>query len=511
MTTSLETQKFRIPKSVLKAGAVALAVMVPTSAGLAQSDGTMALGQVSFDTMCSTQATADFERGLILLHHMMYNQAEQVYSQAGLAEPDCAILHWGSAMTYFHPMWPGVPSKEAMEMGRDAVARMNEADGSNARIAGYLDTVSAFYNPDLKGYGDRLAAWADAQDTLFKAQPDDIDAGAFYALSQLSTAPRGDKTVAVQRNVGALLEGLHDKAPLHPGVYHYAIHAYDNPPLAHLGARFAQGYGQIAPDVPHALHMPSHIFVRLGKWEDTVAWNIRSGDAALAQPLGDTTTSHYAHAQDYRIYAHLQLGDFSAAQEQLDTFLGQSKLQVNFGSAYALAASPVRLALEQENWREAANLSVQPHAAFPSEKFLQGQSIIWFGKGLGAARSGNNEGANTALTALADIQQGLVTAKLGYWAQLAKAQSLVIRGWVALNEGHGDQAISLLGEAADIEDGAGKSPVTPGHVLPARELLGDALALLGRTDAAISAYETVLKLSPNRRRSVTALHALATN
>lgn len=511
MTKNSNIQKKRSPKSVLKAGTIALAAFAPFAVTHAQSADVMALGQVSFESMCSAQTNIDFERGLTLLHHMMYKQAEQVFGDAALAEPDCAILHWGTAMTYFHPMWPGAPSNETMDLGREAVARMNAADGSDPRIAGYMTSVSAFYNPELQGYRERLGAWAAAQKVQFNADPGDVDASAFYALSQLATAPRGDKTFAVQREMGALLESLHDKAPLHPGVFHYAIHAYDNPPLATRGARFAEGYGDIAPDVPHALHMPSHIFVRLGNWEETVAWNIRSGDAALVQPVGDAASSHYAHAIDYRIYAHLQLGENEMAQAQLNTFLGQSKFQVNFGSAYALAASPVRMALELENWRGAANLSIQPHAAFPSDKFLQGQSIIWFGKGLGAARSGDNGAAEAAISAIDALQQGLTEAKLGYWAQLANAQSLVVQGWVALNNGQADQAISLLSQAADIEDGAGKSPVTPGHVLPSRELLGDALAQLGRNDEAAAAYQAVLKLAPNRRRSQNALNALASS
>lgn len=486
-------------------------MVVSSSMSLAQSNPPQALGEINFETGCSAPADTVFEEGLILLHHMMYQQAQQVFSDAAQDNPDCAMLHWGIAMSLFHPMWPGQPSQENIERGQNAVNAMQAADLSDPRIQAYHSTVEAFYGEPDAGYRDRLSTWASAIQSLHDSWPEDIDGAAFYALAQLATAPRGDKTMTTQKQAGALLEQLHETAPQHPGVYHYAIHAYDNPLLSELGMRFAQGYGEISPDVPHALHMPSHIFVRLGMWDDVIDWNIRSAKAALAQPVGDTVSSHYAHAMDYRIYAHIQRGEFELAEDLVEEFLAQPKLQNNFGSIYAIAAAPARVLLEQDRWEEAAALPLQPHPSLKLDEVRQGLAIVLFAKAIGAARSDNTLVLNTSQAGLADIQDGLAQDGIGYWAQIARAQFLAADAWKFYNAGDTDLAITTLTEAADLEDAVGKSPVTPGHVLPIRELLGDMFAELGQKDNAISAYESVLKLAPNRRRSQEAIRQLNAN
>lgn len=463
------------------------------------------LGNVDFKTSCAPEANAAFNRGLGLLHHMMYFQADAHFSKAAEKSPNCAMLQWGIAMSKFHPLWPGKPSDAAIAAGKEAADRMNALPEEPGVEAAFRQAVSAFYEGEGMGYRDRVKAWAVAQGKVHDQFPDHVDATAFKALALLASAPRGDKTYANQREAGALMVALNDRTELHPGVYHYAIHAYDNPMLYEKGLPFAEEYGLIAPDMAHALHMPSHIFVRAGVWDQVIAWNEKSANAALEAPLGDLISSHYAHAMDYLIYAHLQRGDFDTAGRLLAEFEERSNHQSNFGSAYALAASPVRAALEQSQWAKLATMTADMHTSISWEKFPQTVSIRWFAIGLGAARSGDLERAGAALEELTAIRTRLKEAKIGYWLKLTEVQMLTIKAWMEHARGNAAMAISLLTKAADMEDAAGKSPVTPGHVLPARELLGDLLADLGETETAGTAYRATLALAPNRLRSRQAL------
>ena len=398
-----------------------------------------------------------------------------------------------------------MPSAEVIASGSAAVELLNEAPVGSGIEQAFAAAATAFYAGEDTGYRDRIAAWASAQKAAFEQYPEDQDAIAFYALSLLATAPRGDKSMKNQREAGALLEALNEKSDLHPGVYHYLIHAYDNPVLYERALPIAAEYGKIAPDVAHSLHMPSHIFVRAGYWDEVIEWNIRSAKAARAHPLGELLSSHYAHAMDYMIYGHLQRAEYAKAEELLAEFTGALNQQSNFGSAYALAASPVRVALEQEQWEILAGMSGDMHPAIAWERFPQAIAMRWFAIGLGAARSGDVDKASEALLQLADLRPPLEASKQVYWLKLLDAQMLSVEAWMEKNSGNSALAISLQSEAADIEDAVGKSPVTPGHVLPARELLGDLLAELGRTDEANQAYEDTLAQAPNRLRSLQAL------
>jgi tetratricopeptide (TPR) repeat protein len=436
---------------------------------------------------------------------MMYVQAEARFNEGIEQDDNCAMLHWGVAMANFHPLWPGQPSPDEAKHGTAAANKLAGMTNLSAPERGLVDAILAFYTPAEASYRERVAYWADAMHTSYGASQNDLDTAAFYALSLLATAPRGDKSMEQTKSAGTLLEKLHDQAPHHPGVVHYAIHAYDNPLLAEKGLRFARMYDQIAPSVPHALHMPSHIFVRLGYWDEAIEWNRRSADAAMAQSHGDFVSGHFSHAMDYGIYAHLQTGDFKKAQESLEEFLAITNLQPNFGSAYALAASPARVLLEQGKWSEAAVLSDTLHPSVPWDKFPQCVSMNAFARGIGAIRSGDIKSASIELKKLADLRAILDAKGLDYWRTLTEAQALSIEAWREFSLGNKELAVTLQAKAADMEDSVGKSPVTPGHVLPARELLGDLLAEMGDEVNARIAYETTLSLSPNRRRSVLAL------
>lgn len=463
------------------------------------------LGEVSFETSCNEEAQPLFETGLLLLHHMMYRQSAHAFETAAEADAQCAMAQWGIAMTKFHPLWPGGPTPEETRDGLAAIERLLEMSPGSPREAAYIDAVKAFYDADEATFRERLAAWAHKQRQLDEAFPDDLDAMAFDALAQMTVAPRGPDAVPELSDAGARMDALRQKAPLHPAGYHYAIHAYDHPALADRALETARGYDKIAPEVPHALHMPSHIFTRLGLWEESAAWNARSAAAVLSQAGEDVIVDHYPHAIDYAVYAHLQAGDTAAAEALLIEMSEHLNLENTFGTAYAAAAAPSRIPLEQDDWAAAAQL---PRDLLPTvkwERYPQAVAIRWFAIGLGAARSGDEATAREALDELGKIGAVLEERKIYYWLALLSAQTKSIEAWLAFAEGDAETAIMLMQEAADVEDRAGKAPVTPGHALPTRELLGDLLLAANDKAGATTAYEAALATSPNRRRSMLGL------
>lgn len=495
----------------MSVSAVAL-MLLPLSALAHSLDGVLQglnpseMGHVEFATSCNEDAQPAFETGLLLLHHMMYRQSASIFEAAAEVDPGCAMAQWGIAMTKFHPLWPGGPTSEETEVGRAAIARLAEMNHGTSREAAYIEAVQAFYKGDDKTFRERLAAWAAKQRQIDEAFPDDLEAAAFDALAQLTMAPRGPDAVPELSDAGARMDALRAQAPMHPAGYHYAIHTYDHPALADRAVEIARGYDTITPDVPHALHMPSHIFTRLGLWEESAAWNARSAAAVLAQlKEGDVIADHYPHAIDYAVYAHLQAGDAAAADALVTEVQAQPNLENTFGSAYADAATAARVPLEQEDWAGAAALPADLNPAISWERFPQAVAIRWYAKGIGAARSGDLAAAEEALERLAQLGQVMEARELGYWLALLDAQSKSIEAWIARSQADSEAAVNLMREAADIEDQAGKAPVTPGHVLPARELLGDMLLEVGEKAGAAEAYQAALQVTPNRRRSLAGL------
>ncbi len=459
---------------------------------------------VDFPSTCVAEADALVDEGLTHLHNMMYIQAEAAFNRAAETDAGCAMAQWGIAMANFHPLWPGGPTDAETARGMAAAKALGDLTAGSALEQSFVNAALAFYAEDHDGYPARIGAWADAQTAAHDAHPDSIDAAAFAALARLATAPRGPERVAVNADVGDLLDRLHMAAPDHPGVIHYAIHAYDNPALKDRGLPYAQIYDKTAPDAAHALHMPAHIFTRTGDWSASIDLNRRSAEAAL-KVSGDIVQTHYVHAVDYMVYGYLQQGDPEKAAELVAEMVAIENHQPSFGGAYALAAAPVRLLLEQDRWAEAAALSPQMHPAIPWDAFPQTVAMRWFAKGLGAARSGDVETARATVEALKALHATMQERGQGYWASLTEAQILSVEAWIEHAGGHDDLAITLQTRAADLEDRVGKSPVTPGHVLPARELLGDLLSEAGQPEAAAEAYRATLEQSPNRARSLKAL------
>ncbi len=495
-------------RNVFRLPAVLVCALSLTPNGLSAnqngaSHATHALGQVDFPISCSREAQTVFERGVALLHHMTYEQAKHEFTAITTAEPECAMPHWGIAMSLFHPLWSDQPTEAEVAKALAAIDQAKTLGTLSERERAYIAAVEVVYR-DWKtlGYAERLVAWASAQEKVYRDYPDDTDAAAFYALARIATAPKSDKTFSRQKAAGQLLEQLHRRAPGHPGGFHYLIHAYDNPVLAARAVEIAREYDRLAPDVPHALHMPSHIFVRLGLWEDTIAWNARSANAAKQHPVNGAASLHYAHAMDYVIYAHLQRGEDQAARKALKELNAVARHQDNFVSAYGVAAARARYPLERAQWAEAVTLPIRVPTTLSWDKYPAVEAISHFARGLGGARSNNLRVAKQSVAALDDLGQRLKDTGQDYWSVLVDAQRTAVSAWVSYAQGKHDEALRLMSQAADMEDSVDKHPVTPGAVLPARELLGDMLALSNKPGEAFVAYEAALVVSPNRFRSL---------
>ena len=455
------------------------------------------LGKVEFPVSCTKDVQKDVNTAVSLLHHMMYAQSRAEFEKVIQKDPECAMAYWGLAMTHFHPLW-APPSKEELAQGQKALEKAKELKPGTDRENGYVNAAWAFYEDwDSKDHATRIAAWESGQKSITESNPDDVDAAAFYALSLLATAPKKDKTFSNQKKAGLILEERLKTNPEHPGLFHYTIHAYDNPALAERAVPVARDYDKLAPEVPHALHMPSHIFVRLGIWDDAIDWNIRSANAAEAQS-DDLMSLHYIHAVDYLIYAYLQKGQYQKVAELIEKVNAIPEFQDSFATAYAIASAEPRYYLERKEWKEAASVQERPNSNFDWDKYPQYEAITYYSRGLGAARSGDVQGAKTAKARLDQLYENTVNNDETYWSTIVDAQRQTVAAWIEYSEGNKENAIKMMSAAADLEDSVDKHPVTPGSVMPAREMYADMLILSEKPAEALQAYEAGMKISPNR-------------
>lgn len=474
-----------------------------SSSAVAHDSAEATYGEVDFPISCNDDVQTHFNQGLALLHNMMYVQAAGVFNDAAESAPDCAMLHWGIAMSNFHPLWAGMQSEAEFERGSAAIQKALELSTELGTEKDFINAANAFYSTDFSAKkGDRLNAWSDQQHELYKSYPDNLKATSFYALSHLATADRSDKTYAHQKAAGQLMEDLHAKAPSHPAGFHYVIHAYDNPALAAQAEQASRTYDSIAPEVPHALHMPSHIFVRMGLWDETIYWNKRAAAAAIDQSTEKVTSQGFAHAMDYLVYAQLQQGKIEEATNSLQELYDVDNHQDSFASAYALTASAARIPLEQSDWSAATKLLVNEKENISWDKFKYAEPMTHFARGIGGARGDDLELAGNSIAELERLHKELQEAQRGYWATLTESMVHSVKAWKAFAEDDLSAAIDLMGKAADIEDSVDKAPVTPGAVLPARELYGDMLQLMDKPAEALVAYEAALSVSPGRARSL---------
>ena len=483
----------------------ALVVAVPLAAQApGEHDGhTQQLGRVRFATSCNAAARTEVERGVAYLHSFWYEKAAETFAAAAAADSGCAMAFWGQAMSVLHPLW--TPPSSADARAALGVIDRGLARAKTTRERGYLDAIRAYYaDYDRTDPKARLVRYALAMDSVRRRSPSDTEAAIFYALALIAVgqANATDTTFTYQKRADSILEPLFRREPRHPGLAHYLIHTNDVPQLAAHGLYAARRYAEIAPDVPHAQHMPSHIFTRLGAWDDAIASNTRSAAAARAYEVERGLNAMWdqrAHALDYLAYAYLQQGRDTAAQRVLDE-AAVAPAGYSAGSLthqYAFAAIPARCALERGRWAEAARLAVRPAPEWPAA-----EAITHFARAIGAARESDTAVARHEIAVLAQIESTLAPGPQAYWSGQVAIQRLAATAWLELATGDTASAVLHAGQAADREDGTQKHPVTPGPVLPARELQGDLLLLAGRPAAAVRAYAATLALSPNRARSL---------
>ncbi|HVP44171.1 MAG TPA: hypothetical protein VMS96_12120 [Terriglobales bacterium] len=462
------------------------------------------VGTVHFPTTCSAKVQPQFERAVATLHSFWYEEAGKAFQAIAEQDPKCSMAYWGYAMSLWHPLWPGFPDAETLKKGLAAIAQGESIAGKTDRERDYLAAIGAFYkDSDKLNHYARAQAYEKAMQQVAERYPDDREASIFYALALLATAPPTDKTYANARKAGAILEKVFAEQPKHPGVAHYIIHSYDNPVLAERALNAARSYAQIAPAVPHAQHMPSHIFIRLGLWQEAIASNRASAAAARDYEIKthmEGAWDQRLHAMDYMTYAYLQSGQEGDARRVMEEAAALTPATPGaLVAAYALAAIPARFAVERRQWKDAAALTPRPNTLPAAE------AITWWARALGSARLGDVAAAQKDVAQLQLLKSKLEASSdpgAKYWTGQVEVQRLSAAAWLAHAQGQDDEALRLMRSAADMEDATEKHPVTPGPVQPARELLADLLLETKQPALALAEYQTALKSAPNRFHSV---------
>jgi tetratricopeptide (TPR) repeat protein len=462
-------------------------------------------GLVNFEITGNEVVKNDFNLAVELLHSFEYDEAEKVFAKIIDESPDCAMAYWGVAMCSFHPLWEP-PTEADLKKGATAIKIANTITNKSKREADYIDAVAAYYkNWENSDPGTRSINFEKAMAQMHRNYPDDKEAAIFYALALNASTDPMDKSYANQKKAGTILDSLYKLEPNHPGIIHYIIHTYDYPGIADLALPAARRYAAVAPSSAHALHMPSHIFTRLGLWDDCIQSNIKSVDAAKCYAASVGIKGHWdeeLHGLDYLVYAYLQKGDNAAADEQLKYIASINEVfPVNFKEAYTFAAAPSRMVLENKKWQEAASLQLHP-TDFPWKKFPWQEAINHFTRLLGAVHTNNVSSAETELRKLKALSDTLQKQKDAYKTKQIAIQIKAGEAWIAFMKGSKADALMLMSVAADMEDSTSKHPVTPGEVLPARELYADMLLQMQQYEDALQAYEKVLQKSPNRFNSL---------
>ncbi len=462
------------------------------------------LGTVRFATSCAAAVQPRFDRAVALLHSFALDASVAAFTDVATADPACGMAWWGVAMSWLGNPLAGPPNARGLKEGEAAVAKAKAAGAKTDRERDYIAAIEIFYkDADRVDHRTRALAYERAMEQIAAKYAADREAAVFYALALNITHDPNDKTYANQLKAAAILEKAFAEQPDHPGIAHYLIHSYDFPPIAAKGLPAAKRYAGIAPSAPHALHMPSHIFTRVGSWQESIETNRASAKAAadtLAAGGSQTGLRSYEglHAYDYMMYGYMQLARDREARALVEEVTATRKLNVDhFAGAFALAAIPARYALERSQWAEAAALSPTP-ADLAWNRFPQAESIVWFARGLGAARSGDPARARQDLARIEALRDSMTAAKSLYWAHQSEVQRLGVAAWIARAEGRNDEALSLMRSAADAEEATEKHPVTPGPVKPARELLGEMLIETGQPAAALKEFEASQRVEPNR-------------
>jgi len=472
------------PKCLILVAGITAAL---TCSALGQQDEK--LGKLSFPTSCDPKVQAEFERGVAMIHSYWFLIARRTFEGVLRQDPNCAMAYWGIALDLLNNSLAVVPPRADAEAAWAALEKARAVGAKTQRERDWIEALSAYFRDhDKLPVNVRLAAYNNAMEQLAQRYTDDYEAQAFYALSLQASASPSDTTYANQLKSVAILEKLYDQNPQHPGVTHFIIHAYDYHPLAEKGIPAARRYATIAPAVPHARHMPSHIYSMVGLWEESIASN---ASALAIQP-------DYYHAADFSVYAHLQLAQDAKAKALMEKSIAtadRGDRPVTFVNFTAKNAMSARYVLERSDWAGAAALP------FTSSQYPQPDSLIRFTRGLGMARTGDLAGAKAEIEAIKALRAALEKSNQSYWADRSEEQMLAISAWIALKEGAPDQALRFMRAAADGEDGSVKHVAMENRLYPLRELFAELLLETGQPAAALSEFEAALKQTPNRYRA----------
>ena len=454
------------------------------------------VGSVHFSTSCRTDLASSFNRSVALLHSFQYEQAREAFTEVATRDPQCAMTQWGIAMSHYHGMW----DNGDLAAGHVAIEKAQQMAASNvkttARETAYIDALAEIYRQDDKGLPVHAQTFEQKMGALQAAYPQDDEAAIFHALSLAITAPKTDKTFANQRKCGEILEPIFAKQPHHPGIAHYIIHCYDNPALAEKGLGAARLYARIAPASAHANHMPSHLFTRVGSWDESISSNLKSAELAAAAEgtsKNGEARDQRLHAMDYMEYAYLQSGRVNEAKAVLDQMNSLPPIPgLTLTGDYALAAIPARYVIELGDWKRASQLRPRENSVPWAE------AITWAAIGIGSARSKNVERAVQSEAKLSALRDDTAKKNNPYWSNQVEVERREVAAWIAEQNGEPADALQRARSAAELEESMDKAAVTPGAVTPAREMLAELLLLEHHPKESLAEYESVLKAAPNR-------------
>lgn len=487
-----------------------------TMRGQAQQHAGHDLGTVEFCVSCSEQAQVEFNRAVALLHHMTYPQAREAFERVATIDPQCAMAHWGIAMTLFQPLWPTRPGPEALQRGWEAVQKAKALQPPTERERLFVAAVEAFFlEPKSSDYWLRIRRWEEAMEKAYTSFPDDNEVAVFYALAHLATTPSNTISRAHSDRAAEILLRVYQRNPDHPGAMHYLVHANDVPGRERESLEITRKYDAVAPRNPHALHMPTHIYTRLGDWNGVIRGNLRAAEAALdyhAGAHGEYVWDEFAHAIEYLVYGYLQKGADADATAQLKRLRATTQLEPTFKTAFHLASTQARYALERRNWNEAMLIVSRDPATLDWDRFTWPEAIARFARGLGAAHLGRVNETKAEGKRLEELESTTRKAGEELFARNIQILRLELGAWLAHVERQRESGVALMREAAELEASTPKAPVTPGPTLPAHELLGDLLTEQKQPAEALAAYKRSMELYPRRFNSLLgaarAAHAL---
>ena len=443
---------------------------------------------------------------MALLHHMTYPQARAAFGQVTELDPRCGMAHWGIAMTLFQPLWPSRPQSDDIRRGREEIRQARALGPPTERERLFLEAGAAFFRePDSTDYWERIRGWQEAMDRVHTAFPGDPEAAVWLALATLAVPPSTGTARQQSDRAAALLLDVYRRNPNHPGAMHYLIHADDVPGRERESPEVVGRYQTVAPRNPHALHMPTHIYTRLGEWKRVIQGNLRAAEAALehrAGSEGQFVWDEFPHAIEYAVYAYLQTGADDSALVQLRRLRRTARLEPSFKTAFHLASSSARYALERHAWAEAMSLRPRDPASLDWDRFAWPEAVTWFARGLGAARQGRPDQARASSVRLGQLEAAAGRSNETVFARQIGVLRMALGGWIAQANGQPDSAVALLRQAADLETDTPKPAVTPGPTLPADELLGDLFLEQKRPVEALGAYRRSLELYPRRLNSL---------